>query len=640
MQTAIRIFIGFICVFVCLPAKPQCNLKLISTQTFGRGANPGSPLSAGRTPYQYTPNACPGEGYYTLINKTPDCFAGGWFSDILCCTTGDFNGYVMLINASKTPGTVYIDTIYNLCRDIKFTFSAVISNLSRSSFCGGNPVKPNLTLTVESLSGQVINRYTTGFLDTTSITTTYNVDFSPPEGQSSVVIRITSDVPGGCGNDFFLDDVDVGVCSSSVIAGVLTPMGSFQTHIDRCANDSSFITLSATLEPGYSEPYFQWQINNGTQWLDIPDAKGLVYTFTPPSQTGSFKYRLAVAEKKNIGNDNCRVISNEITITVHLPSSPVQAISNSPVCANTHLQLSASDGSFFKWTGPGGFTSADQKPVVIATPSLAGLYTVSVTDATGCTSMATTEVEVLPAPVISVNRPAPICIGDSALLEAGGGNIYSWTPPAYLSNPNTSQTYAKAVQTTTYTVSVTGINNCTDTANTEVVVYKRPIANAGEDKTILSGQSVILDGIDTGTTLTNYTWLPYSTLNDNNLLQPTANPPSTTVYILKAFSPYGCGSSFDSMIVKVYPRLAIPSAFSPNGDKLNDVWMIPALSVYPKAKLYVYNRFGMLVYKTDGAGKGWDGTYRQLPQPVGVYSYLLFLKEGSPTIKGTLILIR
>ena len=91
--------------------------------------------------------------------------------------------------------------------------------------------------------------------------------------------------------------------------------------------------------------------------------------------------------------------------------------------------------------------------------------------------------------------------------------------------------------------------------------------------------------------------------------------------------------------------LDIPNAFSPNGDGLNDNWVITGLGKYPNTKVKVYNRWGSSMYvDNDGYKAVWNGTHNGVPLPTGTYYYIVELK-GSPdntdqNRTGSLTLIR
>ncbi len=81
------------------------------------------------------------------------------------------------------------------------------------------------------------------------------------------------------------------------------------------------------------------------------------------------------------------------------------------------------------------------------------------------------------------------------------------------------------------------------------------------------------------------------------------------------------------MAVKYYKEIYIPTAFTPNNDGLNDRWNLPALPALPLAEVRVYNRYGQLIFYNKGYAKQWDGSFKGMPQPTGVYVYIIDLKN-------------
>ena len=77
--------------------------------------------------------------------------------------------------------------------------------------------------------------------------------------------------------------------------------------------------------------------------------------------------------------------------------------------------------------------------------------------------------------------------------------------------------------------------------------------------------------------------------------------------------------------------------FSPNNDGINDVWNIVGLSSYTDCMVEIYNRYGQLMFQSNGYNKPWDGNYKGSSLPVGAYYYIikskiLGTKIGSVTI--------
>ena len=88
----------------------------------------------------------------------------------------------------------------------------------------------------------------------------------------------------------------------------------------------------------------------------------------------------------------------------------------------------------------------------------------------------------------------------------------------------------------------------------------------------------------------------------------------------------------------------IPSAFTPNGDGLNDVFRLCNMMYQRLIEFSVFNRWGQMVFhNTTDPKKGWDGTFNGTPQDIGVYNYLIILSRPDGTnitYKGEVTLIR
>jgi gliding motility-associated-like protein len=171
-----------------------------------------------------------------------------------------------------------------------------------------------------------------------------------------------------------------------------------------------------------------------------------------------------------------------------------------------------------------------------------------------------------------------------------------------------------------------------------ITVNKKPTADAGPDEIIIKGQSAKLNGIVSGTDV-SYLWIPDINITDITSLNPVATPQATQSYTLNVYSNKGCGSATDQILVKVYNQLYVPNAFTPNGDGLNDTWIIETLQAYPGAEVKVYDRFGEKVFDNYGKNIAWDGRCKGEALPSGVYVYMIDLKNKMPALKGVLTII-
>ena len=181
-------------------------------------------------------------------------------------------------------------------------------------------------------------------------------------------------------------------------------------------------------------------------------------------------------------------------------------------------------------------------------------------------------------------------------------------------------------------------NGCLDTATTTISVFALPNASAGSDKVVLEGGSVVLDGSSTGT-IDDVLWTPATFLNRADTLKPKASPPDDIRYHLEVTTTEGC-SDTASVFIKVLKALEIPNAFSPNGDGINDTWIIPYLSSYADCSVEVYDRFGQLAFKSTGYSTPWNGGKNGFYVPAGTYYYIINPKNGSPVRKGSVTLLR
>jgi gliding motility-associated-like protein len=173
-----------------------------------------------------------------------------------------------------------------------------------------------------------------------------------------------------------------------------------------------------------------------------------------------------------------------------------------------------------------------------------------------------------------------------------------------------------------------------------------PVVNLGSDQTISAGASVPLVATITGITgeeISTYLWTPASGLTNPNIANPVASPVVTTTYTLDVTSTAGCegnGSVTVNVVKTNLPPILIPNAFSPNGDGINDTWVITNLSYYPGATLDVFNRYGQLLLHSEGYGKPWDGTYNGNPLPMATYYYILNPKNNTKKMAGSVTIFR
>lgn len=592
---------------------------------FGRGTATFGPQIS-ETNYRYIAGN-PEDGQYTIV-KTSNGLNQGWHQNVVNRTANDPNGYFMLVNADFTKGVFYQNTINNLCPNTTYEFAAWVINILRNS-----GIKPNIRFTIEN-NGISIKEFTTGdiFEGSASNWIKYGTIFTTPANVGVITLKMTNENPGGSGNDLGIDDITFRPCGPTISSTI----NNAGINASLCEGESGSFNLSSTVSSGYNDPVYQWQEFIGTNWVNIAGETATQTTrvFTN-AQPGIYQYRLAVAERANINSANCRVSSATLTVNVNAKPTPT-ATNSGAACEGSTVQLNVDQGVSFEWTGP-NFSSTLQNPQIPnVTTANTGTYLVKVTNAAGCIATTSTQVNVLPAINANINiSNTTICENQSVNLVASGGTTYTWLPVEGLSNPAIPNPIALPQQTTKYTVTISN-GACSETKEVTINVLKNANANAGDDKKLLVGQSVVLNGVALGDNIT-YLWSPTDYLDDPTKLNPVTTPPTDITYTLTVRS--DCNVSTDEVFVKVYPKIEIPNTFTPNGDGINDTWNIPSISAFEKPKLQVINRNGQLVYETRYA-EPWDGKSDGKNVPVGVYYYNLYLNEDFKLYSGWVMLTR
>ena len=635
--------------FLTIIAKAQlCNNNLgdpIINVTFGTKDAPVRP----KTTYDFV-GGCPSKGQYTINDFLFGC-GGYWVQMTGDHTPNDLNGNYMMVDAESTPGLVYMDTVHSLCSSLNYQFAAYITNIMTDVHtCDGHAILPNLTFSIEDMSGSVIATYNTNNIPITNEKkwVQYGFTFQIPTGISDVILKINANAPDGCGNAFAIDDITLAMCGPAVDVTI----DGTKDDQNVCANYTNPFVMKGTYTGGFTDPVVQWQnsVDSGTTWQDIQGAITTTYT-VPHRQTGIILYRMVVAERANINSVNCRMRSNAIYTEIHpVPlHNPPRLIKG---CTGKDYSLPASDpvALNIEWNGPNGYniTATGSISVIATIPNLqyadTGLYTLKQYYDYGCVSFDSFYLQIFTGTTLTIQPSYPICEGMSeTLLASATGNVhYKWIPSVGLSNDTIPNPVAKPKDSTIYKVLITNEFGCQDSALLPIDVYRNPVAIAGNDKVVISGDTAVLDGVVKGTAI-NFFWSPSLDINDIHAIQPKVYPMQDRIYNLQVESTVGCGMATDAVEVKVYKDLFIPNAFTPNGDGINDYFRILPFDNYKVLQFLIYNRWGTVVYKATDFTNGWDGNCKGLPQQSGSYIYHLIMQNtsGRKIVKdGTVFLLR
>lgn len=643
----------------------------VFVQDFGMGVTDpntiGTPLPAASTSFPFSNNLCPPEGSYTIARRinVNSCFNNEWIPLSSDYTSdhvfgADF-GNMMIINNNQSDVSrlIYKETVNKpLCPGSLYELFVAVIDLDFPADCLPINAFPHLAMVVEDGAGNIIAADTLRTLSYASPYPIYRfskwaMQFTMPAGVSQLVcklILLKSLVNNSCGDDFAVDDF------------MLSPFGSKTAiHFDSNPNDivtslcyqsNSTISMSGAMDPYYPNPALQWQqsTDNGITWTDIPGATSNTYT-NNFAVSDTFLFRLSGADASTIANPNCRVVSNVIKVEVDGIPSDLQATNNSPLCAGQDLKFTVNGGATWDWTGPNGFYDNIQSPHIFnSSLQAAGDYYVDVHTRGGCTARVSTNVTMIGTNVDAWPDTA-VCKGASVQLFSSPGLSYSWSPATGLSNAHSNSIRVKPQATTVYTVEIKDNSGCSDTANVTVKVI-----NDAEVKAIITGtdnlcrvvDSAIYRSESTGA-IARYDW-SFGNGNTSDLAIPPTQRytigDNTSSYLVRLAiaDTTGCtDTAYKYVTVADNCYIAVPKAFTPNGDGLND-FLYP-LNAYKATNLTfrIYDRWGKMVYETRDWTRKWDGTVGGLPEPADVYVWTLDYIDAAHKkifLKGTTVLIR
>lgn len=276
-------------------------------------------------------------------------------------------------------------------------------------------------------------------------------------------------------------------------------------------------------------------------------------------------------------------------------------------------------------------------------------YTVSTQGQYGCTVKDSIYVYVADNHFKVEPDSVEICEGEAVQLNVTGAYQALWfdnnyNTPTYMSCSDcpSPSIYPTPAGKYPFHIIASDSFGCSDTLNAVVIVKPVPATHILNNDTLIQyGQSVRLyvEGADA------YLWTPVNYINDPRSPSPLVSPLESTLYIVTGYLNNGCVNA-DSVWVNVERNavVLIPSAFSPNGDGLNDVFRIENLSFQKASTFRVFNRYGQVVY--DGMSnnnKGWDGMFKGKLADQATYFYQIQLNYPDGKVeyyKGDVTLIR
>lgn len=275
----------------------------------------------------------------------------------------------------------------------------------------------------------------------------------------------------------------------------------------------------------------------------------------------------------------------------------------------------------------------------VVIPNLAGgLYTNITASQGNCISntvgpFTITETDALPAPPRATGN-TPLCVGGTLQLSAStsftGRLAYQWSGPngftSTAQNPSIGNiTLAAAGK---YYVVVSAGSCVSPKDSVDVQIGSNPVVSLGPDLVLApNSQHTFTPSIQNGP-VSQYLWTPATNLSCTACASPVVTAQANASYILKVTNSYGCSAS-DTITIKTRcegSNVFIPDAFTPDGDGLNDKFMIRASGPIRVNYFRIFNKWGELVFEKTNFGPndpayGWDGKVKGVAVPPDVFVY-------------------
>lgn len=396
---------------------------------------------------------------------------------------------------------------------------------------------------------------------------------------------------------------------------------------------------------------------NFTGALAVPDTSVIKWSWNLGNGNTSTQQNPPVQLYNTAGIYNIQLIAENSTGCKDTVNTTVEAFAiptidaglDTLVCRGSSITLRASGAATYTWAPSAGL-SCTNCATPAASPDSLIKYTVKGTTSNGCTNFDTVIVNVKqPFSMLNSNGDT-LCRGGSVRLFASGAHTYSWSPSTGLNSTNSANPLAMPTVTTTYRVIGTDDKQCfTDTGFVVVQVYPIPTIDAGQDKTINTGQTIELKPT-VSADVSKVTWASSPGIvstNGNNII---VKPAETTTYTAEAMNAGGCKTR-DNVTVYVIcngSNIFMPNTFTPNGDGVNDIFYPRGTGLFKIKTLRIFSRWGEVMYEksnfnANDATAGWNGTYKGKTLTPDVYVYTIDVLCDNNTVlilKGNVALLQ
>ena len=515
-------------------------------------------------------------------------------------------------------------------------------------FCTGRDI---LFKDASVVTGGSIVKWIWDMGDGKTLTQTSNAAFNYVyTSAGKYTVSLIAETDKGCRSNTYTQQIDVG---DIPIVGFNLP--------ENCLSDpfSQFTDTSKILDGSQALFTYSWNFGdaNATATNNVAIIKNPKHKYTA---TGNYTVSLLVISNKGCADS----LKQVFTVNGAVPQSQFAIDNGIDECSNKKITITNNStvdvGKIVRLEIYWDYTNDPTNKILDEEPQqgkkynyqypeffspATKTYTIQIVAYSGdnCLSTSTKTITIKATPQLQFLPIAPVCADVPAFALTQATVLNGLTGNAVFSGPGINA--AGIFNPATATVGIDSIqyrftasNNCINTIKQAVEVYALPKLNAGPDRFLLEGGGITIAATASGNN-PRYLWTPNIALNDAAILQPLASPTDDIIYKLTVITSEGCKAS-DEMLVTVLKKPGIPNTFSPNGDGIHDSWEIKYLESYPGATVEIYNRYGQLVFRSQGYTNAWDGTYNGKPVPVGTYYYIVNPKNGRKQMAGFVDIIR
>lgn len=273
------------------------------------------------------------------------------------------------------------------------------------------------------------------------------------------------------------------------------------------------------------------------------------------------------------------------------------------LCDNSNFKLFGGYATDYLWQ--------DSSTLINHAVTTPGIYWERLTNKCGVSSDTINILAIYPHPNVVLPNDTTLCKPDSMLLTSGFGSYFT---SVWLDSLITDS--LMVTSSGLYNLMVVDTNGCKGTDDIVVGFDTLPNPYLGEDTVICIGHSITLNGNYPGV----YMW-------NNGSHSPSISVMNSGNYILNVSN--DCGSVSDTIEVEVDDCdqiIWVPNAFTPNNDGKNDVFL-PYVENVAFYRLYIFNRWGQLVFYTENPTEGWDGSYKGKLAKMDSYAWKMEFKD-------------